>query len=179
MLCYKNFKKNLRILLGSLIISCALMAPAQSYAIDLENPNMCSSGITNMMSDMGLMAYSVANFMNGFCQMMPFFGSFCPDLDAMAGSFFSKILENPDLTLDMMACANANSGMLSFMIHIMDQNPYLLRQVGSYMEQTGDGTSQGCELGEALTQMALNHSNMKTSYLPKQTIAYTEVWPPA
>ncbi|RDH81575.1 MAG: hypothetical protein DIZ80_15990 [endosymbiont of Galathealinum brachiosum] len=160
-----GLKKSFRGAAFAITLGAAI--PATSQAIDLDNPNACSSGITNMMSDMGLMAYSVANFMNGFCKSMPFFGMFCPDLDKMAGSFFSKILENPDLTLEMMACANANDGMLSFMIDVMDKNPGLLRQVGYYMEQTGDGTSQGCELGEALTQMALNHSNMKNFLFAK------------
>lgn len=152
---------------AALAITLGAAIPATTQAIDLENPNMCSSGITNMMSDMGLMAYSMANFMNGFCKSIPFFGMFCPDLDKMAGAFFSKILENPDLTLDMLACADQNPSMLSFMLHVMDQNPSLLRQLGGYMGQTGDGTSKGCQLGANFTEMATRHNNLKNFFLAK------------
>jgi len=150
-----------------LAITLGAAIPATSQAIELENPNMCSSGITNMMSDMGLMAYSMANFMNGFCKSMPFFGMFCPDLDKMAGAFFSKILQNPDLTLDMLACADQNPSMLSFMLHVIDKNPALLSQMGDYMGQTGDGSSKGCTLGANFTEMATRHSNLKNFFLAK------------
>ena len=148
-------------------IALGAAIPATSQAIELENPNMCSSGITNMMSDMGLMAYSMANFMNGFCKSVPFFGMFCPDLDKMAGSFFSKVLQNPDLTLDMLACADQNPSMLSFMLHVIDENPALLSQMGNYMGQTGDGSSKGCTLGANFTEMATRHSNLKNFFLAK------------
>lgn len=148
-------------------ITLGAAIPATSQAIELENPNMCSSGITNMMSDMGLMAYSMANFMNGFCKSMPFFGMFCPDLDKMAGSFFSKVLQSPDLTLDMLACADQNPSMLSFMLHVIDKNPGLLSQMGNYMGQTGDGSSKGCTLGANFTAMATRHSNLKNFFLAK------------
>ena len=130
-------KKQLKGAIFAVTLGAAI--PVTSQAIELENPNMCSSGITNMMSDMGLMAYSMANFMNGFCKSMPFFGMFCPDLDKMAGSFFSKVLQSPDLTLDLLACADQNTSMLNFMLHVIDDNPALLSQMGNYMGQTGDG----------------------------------------
>lgn len=171
MLCIRGYKKSIRAWLLGTFISLSILYPIQSNAIDLENPNMCSSGITNMMSSMGLMAYSMADFMNGFCKMMPFFGSFCPDLDQMAGSFFSKVLENPDLTLDMLACADHNSSMLSFMLHVIDENPELLDQMGNYMGQTGEGDSagktKGCILGERFTNMATRHSNLKNFFFAK------------
>jgi len=150
-----------------LAITLGAAIPATSQAIELENPNMCSSGITNMMSDMGLMAYSMANFMNGFCKSIPFFGMFCPDLDKMAGSFFSKVLQSPDLTLDLLACADQNPSMLSFMLHVMDKNPALLSQLGGYMGQTGDGSSKGCQLGGDFTRMATRHGNLKNFFLAK------------
>jgi len=143
------------------------MVPIQSHAIEIENPSVCSSSITNMMSDMGLMAYKMADFMNGFCQMMPFFGSFCPDLDGMAGSFFSKVLDNPDLTIDMLACADGNSSMLEFMLHVIDENPSLLTKMGNAMGQTGDGTSKGCTLGSMFVDMATRHSNLKNFFFAK------------
>jgi hypothetical protein len=143
------------------------MVPIQSHAIEIENPTVCSSSITNMMSDMGLMAYQMADFMNGFCKMMPFFGSFCPDLDGMAGSFFSKVLDNPDLTLDMLACADGNSAILSFMLHVIDENPYLLTKMGDAMGETGNGASKGCQLGDLFTSMATRHSNLKNFFFAK------------
>lgn len=160
-----GFKKRFK---GALLaITLGMSVPVSTQAIELENPNMCSSGITNMMSDMGLMAYSMANFMNGFCKSMPFFGMFCPDLDKMAGNFFSKVLENPDLTLDLLACADQNPSMLSFMLHVIDENPPLLSQMGNYMGQTGDGESKGCLLGERFTEMATRHDNLKNFFLAK------------
>ena len=148
-----------------MIALCAMLGfSASSQAIDLTNPNVCSSGITNLMSDMGIMAYQVADFLNSFCKAIPFFGMFCPDLDQIAGAFFAVLLSNPDLTLDMMVCADQNPSMLSFMLHIMGENPELLYQLAGYMGQTGDGTSKGCQLGDILTTMALRHNNLK-SYL--------------
>ena len=157
---FSKFKK-----MFFMIMLCSTLSfSATSQAIDLTNPNVCSSGITNMMSDMGIMAYQVADFLNSFCQAIPFFGMFCPDLDQIAGAFFSALLSNPDLTLDMMVCADQNPSMLSFMLHVMGENPELLYQLSGYMGQTGDGTSKGCQLGDILTAMALRHNNLK-SYL--------------
>ncbi|RKZ59296.1 MAG: hypothetical protein DRQ44_13830, partial [Gammaproteobacteria bacterium] len=148
-----------------MIAFCATLSfSVSSQAIDLISPEVCSSGVTNMMSDMGIMAYQVADFLNSFCKAIPFFGMFCPDLDQIAGAFFSALLSNPDLTLDMMVCADYNPSMLSFMLHIMGENPELLYQMSNYLGQTGDGTSKGCQLGEILTGMALRHNNLK-SYL--------------
>lgn len=123
------------------------------------------------MSSFGLAAYEVADFLNSFCQAIPFFGSFCPDLDQIAGAFFSALLTDPDLTLDMMACADVNPAMLSFMLHIMDENPELLDQMSGYLGQTGDGTSKGCQLGDLLTSMALRHNSLK-SYLFAEMNSY-------
>jgi hypothetical protein len=166
-MCKNKIKKTVPTWLKGAILGCALAAPIQSQAIELENPSMCSSGITNMMSDMGLMAYKMADFMNGFCKSIPFFGMFCPDLDKMAGAFFSEVMENPDLTLDMLACADANPSMLDFMLHVIDENPSLLTQMGTYMGQTGDGSSKGCALGELFTDMATRHDNLKNFFFAK------------
>jgi len=69
-----------------MIAFCATLSfSVSSQAIDLISPEVCSSGVTNMMSDMGIMAYQVADFLNSFCKAIPFFGMFCPDLDQIAG----------------------------------------------------------------------------------------------
>ena len=45
----KLYSRKLKQLLLSAVFSGALLVPVSSQAIELENPNMCSSGITNMM----------------------------------------------------------------------------------------------------------------------------------
>ncbi|MCW8930001.1 MAG: PPC domain-containing protein [Gammaproteobacteria bacterium] len=138
-----------------------------SEAIELPCTDCCSVGMMNMMSDAGLMAYSMADMMSNMCQSMPFFGMFCPDIDQMAGSFFSGVLEDPDLTLDLLQCADGNPSLLEWMLHIMDENPELLSQMGFYMGETGDGTSKGCQLGEQFTDMALQHNTLKNFFFEK------------
>ena len=150
-----------------LLITGLTFTPNQSEAIDLPCTDCCSAGIMNMMSDAGLMAYSMADMMSNICQAMPFFGMFCPDIDQIAGSFFSSMLVDPDLTLDLLQCADGNPSLLEWMLHIMDENPELLSQMGFYMGETGDGTSKGCQLGEQFTAMALRHNNLKSFFFAK------------
>lgn len=150
-----------------LLIIGITFSPNQSQAIELPCTDCCSAGMMNMMSNAGLMAYSMADMMSSMCQSMPFFGMFCPDVDQMAGSFFSSVLEDPDLTLDLLQCADGNPSLLEWMLHIMDENPELLSQMGFYMGETGDGSSKGCQLGEQFTAMALHHNYVKDFFFAK------------
>ncbi|MCP3851340.1 MAG: hypothetical protein GY694_14020, partial [Gammaproteobacteria bacterium] len=161
-------KKNLTHSISAILLITGLsFTPNHSEAIDLPCTDCCSFGMMNMMSDAGLMAYSMADMMSNMCQSMPFFGMFCPDINQMAGSFFSGVLEDPDLTLDLLQCADGNPSLLEWMLHIMDENPELLSQMGYYMGETGDGQSKGCQLGEQFTDMALHHNNLKNFFFAK------------
>ena len=155
------------LLAGALLAGASLGPVNKAEAMQLPCKECCPSSIMNMMTDMGLMAYEMADFMNGMCQMMPFFGMFCPDLDQMAGNFFSQVLRDPQLTMDMLACADGNDAMLAWMLKVMHENPELLHQMGTYMGMTGDGNSAGCHLTEQFTDMALRHDNLKSFFFAK------------
>ncbi len=119
---------------------------------------VCSPGLTNLMSEMGLMAYDMADFMSGMCSMMPF-GGMCPDLGDMAAKFFSEVLEHPQLTLDLLDCADVNQGMRSFMLKIMAEHRWLLIQIAEIMKQNQNESA--CLFTEKFTVMSITHEDLR------------------
>jgi len=160
-------RKSLSIILLAMVFSLnnVTFNPSKANAMDLPCEECCSSGIMNMMTSMGMMAYDMADFMSGMCQMMPFFGMFCPDLDQMAGEFFSGVLDDPELTLDMMYCADGNSAMLSLMMKVLDENPELMRKMAYIMSL--NESEDACHFTEKFTDMALNHDNLANFFFAK------------
>jgi Divergent InlB B-repeat domain len=154
---FKRISKGIcTVVLVFTLMSMSLMPVNNARADLLEG--MCSNGISQMMSDMGMMAYEWADFMSSMCQMMPFFGMFCPDPSEMAGAFFSAVLDDPQMTLEMMQCADVNSGMLDFMIDTIAKNPELLDKMAWIMRERGEAS---CAFTELFIDMAMGHDNLK------------------
>lgn len=90
----------------------------------------CSSAITNMASQMGYQMYSMFSW-------MPFIGDM---MNTAAGMFFSQVLNNPQLTLDMIICAKGNDAMVQTMIKVVSANPQLLYKMQEIMRQSNKFT---------------------------------------
>ncbi|CAK0769485.1 hypothetical protein CCP4SC76_5180031 [Gammaproteobacteria bacterium] len=105
--------------------------------------SMCSSGIANMMSGMGLTMFN-------FFSSMPFIGMM---MNSAAGEFFNQVLNSESLTLEMISCAKGNPSMIQAMIEVISGNPGLLSKMAGIMKISTAFT-------EAFTDLALTNTSL-------------------
>lgn len=115
---------------------------------------MCSSGIMNLASSMGL---NMFNMMRSIPIIGGIFGGMG---NAMAGEFFNQVLNSPQMTLEMIQCAKGNTGMIDMMIEVISANPALLGKMAAIMKQSTAFT-------EAFTDLALSDSVLAKFFFAK------------
>lgn len=86
----------------------------------------CSTALMNMATQCGFQMYQMFSW-------IPFFGNM---MQQAAGEFFSQVLNNPQLTIDLMHCGRGNPGLIDMMIDVINSNPELLYKMANIIDQS-------------------------------------------